>query len=508
MSGASGGWETVVGLEVHVELATATKLFSAAPSRFGDEPNTNVTPVCLGLPGSLPVLNRRAVELAMAIGLALNCDIRPSVFHRKNYFYPDMPKDYQVSQYDQPICADGWLDVPGEARVGIERAHLEEDAGKTTHLGGADGRIHGAVGALVDYNRAGTPLLEIVSRPDIRSAAQASTYVEELRAILLTLGASDARLEEGSMRVDANISVRPTGSAELRTRCEVKNLNSLRSLRNAIEFEARRHAALYEAGDAPVQETRHWSEDGRTHSLRSKEEADDYRYFPEPDLVPLAPDDEWIARVRAAMPELPAAQRARLHEHGTSPDDAQVIVGRGLAPVVLGAVAAGADASRTVTHAVQNLALDGAELLDPAGLASLVSLETSGQLTATQAKTVLTEMCARSAAAATTAPTSPGGADGSSDPATDFRAADRSPSAVGTTDPAAIAAELGFEAMDTSELEALVDQAIADNPEAWQKFCDGESKVAGVFVGAVMKATRGQADGKAVTQLLTQRRNA
>ncbi|MCY3584909.1 MAG: Asp-tRNA(Asn)/Glu-tRNA(Gln) amidotransferase subunit GatB [Acidimicrobiaceae bacterium] len=472
----TAGWETVVGLEVHVELATDTKLFSAAPSRFGDEPNTNVTPVCLGLPGSLPVLNRRAVELAMAVGLALNCEIRPSVFHRKNYFYPDMPKDYQVSQYDQPICSDGWLDVPGGSRVGIERAHLEEDAGKTTHLGGADGRIHGAVGALVDYNRAGTPLLEIVSRPDIGSAAEASAYVEELRAILLTLGASDARLEEGSMRVDANISVRPAGSDELRTRCEVKNLNSLRSLRNAIDYEAQRHIELYAAGDAPVQETRHWSEDGRTHSLRSKEEADDYRYFPEPDLVPLAPDDEWVAEVRAAMPELPASQRARLHECGTEPADAQIIVGRGLAPVVLGAVEAGADAKRTVTHAVQNLALDGAELLGIDHLASLVQMETSGQLTATQAKTVLGIMCERAAA--------------------------------GTAVPAAIAAELGFEAMAADELEALVDQAIADNPEAWEKFCAGEAKVAGVFVGAVMKATRGQADGQAVTQLLAQRRDA
>lgn len=473
---ARSGWELVVGLEVHVELATDTKLFSAAPSRFGDEPNTNVTPVCLGLPGSLPALNRRAVELAMAVGLALNCEIRPSVFHRKNYFYPDMPKDYQVSQYDQPICSDGWLDVPGGSRVGIERAHLEEDAGKTTHLGGADGRIHGAVGALVDYNRAGTPLLEIVSRPDIGSAAEASAYVEELRAILLALGASDARLEEGSMRVDANISVRPVGSDELRTRCEVKNLNSLRSLRNAIDYEAQRHIELYAAGDTPVQETRHWSEDGRTHSLRSKEGADDYRYFPEPDLVPLAPDDEWIAQVRAAMPELPASQRARLHECGAEPVDAQVIVGRGLAPVVLGAVAAGADVRRTVTHAVQNLALEGAELLDPHGLASLVNLETSGLLTATQAKTVLVEMCARSAA--------------------------------GTADPAEIAAELGFEAMAADELETLVDQVIADNPEAWAKFCAGEAKVAGVFVGAVMKATRGQADGQVVTQLLAQRRDA
>ncbi len=472
---ASGGWETVIGLEVHVELATATKLFSAAPSRFGDEPNTNVTPVCLGLPGSLPVLNRHAVELAISVGLALNCEIRPSVFHRKNYFYPDMPKDYQISQYDQPICADGWLDVPGERRVGIERAHLEEDAGKTTHIGGADGRIHGAVGALVDYNRAGTPLLEIVSRPDIRSAAQASAYVEELRAILLVLGASDARLEEGSMRVDANISVRPAGAQELRTRCEVKNLNSLRSLRNAIDFEARRHIGLYEAGDAPVQQTRHWAEDGRTHSLRSKEEADDYRYFPEPDLVPLVPDEAWIERVRACLPELPAALRSRLDALGADPADAHVVVGRALASLVLGAVELGADAGRTVTHAVQNLALDGAELLEPQQLASLVAMETSGALTATQAKTVLAQMCSRAANEA--------------------------------ADPATIAAELGFEAMESGELEALVDQAIAENPQAWRKYCAGEAKVAGVFVGAVMKATRGQADGKAVNRILGQRRN-
>ncbi len=470
------GWEVVIGLEVHVELATATKLFSAAPSRFGDEPNLNVTPVCLGLPGSLPVLNRRAVELAMAIGLALNCTIRPSVFHRKNYFYPDMAKDYQVSQYDQPICSDGWLEVPGAGRVGIERAHLEEDAGKTTHLGGAEGRIHGAVGALVDYNRAGTPLLEIVSRPDINSSAQASAYVSELRAILLALGASDARLEEGSMRVDANISVRPSGSDELRTRCEVKNLNSLRSLRNAIDYEARRHVALYQSNTAPVQETRHWSTDGRTHSLRSKEEADDYRYFPEPDLVPLVPDVEWIERVRAQMPQLPAAQRAGLCALGASPDDAQVIVSRGLASLVLATTATGADAHRTVTHAIQNLALDGAELLEPSHLASLVQMETTGQLTATQTKTVLGIMC--------------------------DRAVNNS-----SADPAAIAAEMGFEAMTNDELQALVNQAIADHPEAWTKYCAGESKVAGVFVGAVMKATRGQADGQAVTSLLEQLRN-
>ena len=281
-------WEIVVGLEVHVELATETKLFSHAPNQFGDDPNTNITPVCLGLPGSLPVLNRRAVELAMTIGIALGCEIQPSVFHRKNYFYPDMPKDYQVSQYDQPICIDGALTLPNGTEIGVERAHLEEDAGKTTHLGGEDGRIHGASEALVDYNRAGVPLLEIVSRPDIRSAEDARAYVEELRSILLATEASEARLEEGSMRVDANVSVRPIGSSDLRTRCEIKNLNSLRSLQRAITYEAQRHIQLYESGDAPDQETRHWAEDGKTYTLRSKEEANDYRYFPEPDLVPVS----------------------------------------------------------------------------------------------------------------------------------------------------------------------------------------------------------------------------
>ena len=285
-------WEIVVGLEVHVELATETKLFSHAPNRFGDEPNTNVTPVCLGLPGSLPVLNRRAVELAMTVGIALGCDIRPSVFHRKNYFYPDMPKDYQVSQYDQPICVDGSLDLPNGTRIRIERAHLEEDAGKTTHIGGEDGRIHGASEALVDYNRAGVPLLEVVSRPDLRSAEDARAYVEELRAILITTGASEARLEQGSMRVDANVSVRPIGSDELRTRCEIKNLNSLRSLQRAIGYEADRHIKLYEAGEAPQQETRHWSEEGKTYTLRSKEEANDYRYIPQAYLVLLAPHSD------------------------------------------------------------------------------------------------------------------------------------------------------------------------------------------------------------------------
>ena len=464
-------WETVVGLEVHVELATETKLFSHAPNRFGDAPNTNITPVCLGLPGSLPVLNRRAVELAMTIGLALGCEIRPSVFHRKNYFYPDMPKDYQVSQYDRPICVNGSLDLPNGTRIRIERAHLEEDAGKTTHLGGEDGRIHGADQALVDYNRAGVPLLEIVSQPDIRSAEDARAYVEELRAILIATQASEARLEEGSMRVDANVSVRPSGSEELRTRCEIKNLNSLRSLQRAVSYEAQRHIDLYEAGENPTQETRHWSEEGRTHTLRSKEEANDYRYFPEPDLVLLEPDPAWIQQVTDSMPELPAQQREKLIDlAGLDMEDAATIVTRGMSQLVTAAIEAGADPGRAVTHVIQNLVIDGAEQLDPTHFVELIRLEHAGDLTATQTKQVLSEMVATGLA------------------------------------PSEIAQNLGFESMEAGELETLVDAAIAENSEAWEKFCQGEEKVQGVFVGAVMKASKGQADGKAVTAILNQRR--
>jgi len=428
-------WETVVGLEVHVELATETKLFSHAPNRFGDAPNTNITPVCLGLPGSLPVLNRRAVELAMTIGLALGCEIRPSVFHRKNYFYPDMPKDYQVSQYDRPICVNGSLDLPNGTRIRIERAHLEEDAGKTTHLGGEDGRIHGADQALVDYNRAGVPLLEIVSQPDIRSAEDARAYVEELRAILIATQASEARLEEGSMRVDANVSVRPSGSEELRTRCEIKNLNSLRSLQRAVSYEAQRHIDLYEAGENPTQETRHWSEEGRTHTLRSKEEANDYRYFPEPDLVLLEPDPAWVQQVADSMPELPAQQREKLIDlAGLDMEDAATIVTRGMSQLVTAAIEAGADPGRAVTHVIQNLVIDGAEQLDPTHFVELIRLEHAGDLTATQTKQVLSEMVATGLA------------------------------------PSEIAQNLGFESMEAGELETLVDAAIAENSEAWEKF--------------------------------------
>nr|MDQ3306627.1 Asp-tRNA(Asn)/Glu-tRNA(Gln) amidotransferase subunit GatB [Actinomycetota bacterium] len=423
----------------------------------------------LGLPGSLPVLNREAVELAMRLGLALGCEVRPSLFHRKNYFYPDMPKDYQVSQYDQPINVDGVLELADGTRIGIERAHMEEDTGKSTHVGGG-GRIHEADHSLVDYNRAGVPLVEIVSRPDLRSAEAARAYVNELRAVLLATGASDARMEEGSMRVDANISVRPAGFSTLGTRCEVKNLNSTRSVGRAIDYEAHRQIALLEEGEQVVQQTRHWDEaEGRTHPLRSKEEAYDYRYFPEPDLVPLAPDDAWQARVSAAMPALPASRRHRLTEAtGSAPPAVAVVVERGLDDLVLDALAAGGDANRLVVHAEHDLA-GGTGALDVAAFAGLTRLEADGALTATQAKVVLAELVAH------------GG------------------------DPATVATALGYEAMAGDELAAAVGEAIAANPDAWARYLAGDAKVTGFFVGQVMRATKGQADGKAVTALLQER---
>ena len=467
-------FETVIGLEVHVELATATKLFSGSPNRFGDEPNTNIDPVTLGLPGALPVLNRNAVELAMRIGLALNCTVQPCIFHRKNYFYPDMPKAYQISQYDVPLNVDGWLDLPDGTRVGIERAHVEEDTGKSTHVGGADGRIHGSDASLIDFNRAGVPLVEIVSRPDLRTAEQARQYVGELRAILVAIGASDAKMEEGSMRVDANVSVRRAG-APLGTRCEVKNLNSVRSLGRAIDYEARRQVHLIEDGEEVRQETRHWDEgDGRTHTLRTKEDADDYRYFPEPDLVPLDPDAAWIESVRSTLPALPAARRGTLATAtGTDPasESVTVVVERGQDGYVLAVAAAGGDAGRALVHVKEAFADQGAEPAVPAGdIASLTRLEVDGALTATQAKSVLAELVAN-----------------------------------GGGDAAAIAKERGFEAMDTSALESFVDEAIAANAGAWDKFRGGEDKALGALVGAVMKASRGQADGAAVTALLRTR---
>ncbi len=465
-------WEVVIGLEVHAELATRTKLFSSATAEFGGEPNTHVDPLTLGLPGSLPVLNVRAVELAIRVGVALGCTVQRSVFARKNYFYPDQPKNYQISQFDLPINVDGSLELPSGQVAGIERAHLEEDTGKSTHVGGG-GRIHDARYSLVDLNRAGVPLLEIVGRPDLRSADEARAYVSELRSVLVAVGASDGKMEEGSLRVDCNVSVRPRGTTELGTRCEIKNINSLRSLGRAIEAEAARQVALIEAGERIVQETRHWDEEsGRTHTLRSKEEADDYRYFPDPDLVELDPDPAWIEEIRASLPPLPADRRARLVERtGAERAHAAIVVERGLDALCLAAVDAGADPERTVTHAVHNLAADRAVDLDPVALAALVRMEVAGALTATQAKTILAELVE-----------------------------------AGGGDPAALAASHGFEAMDDSELESLVAELVEANPDEWQRYVDGDPKIAGFFVGQVMRATQGKADGRAVTALLAARR--
>ena len=312
-------YEAIIGLESHVELSTATKLFCGCANEFGAEPNTHVCPVCLGLPGSLPVLNRVVVEFALRLATALEFEVpEESIFARKNYFYPDMPKDYQISQYEEPILANGVIEIDG-TRIGIERAHIEEDTGKSLHVGGS-GRIHGADHSLVDYNRAGVPLMEIVSRPDIRNAEQARAYVSELRGVLRTLGVSDVKMEEGSMRVDANVSVRKMGASEFGTKVEVKNMNSLRSLGRAIDFEIDRQIEMIEAGERVIQETRHWDEaDGTTHGMRSKEGSSDYRYFPEPDLVPLAPSAEMRAAAAAAVPELPAARRRGWSPTGVSP---------------------------------------------------------------------------------------------------------------------------------------------------------------------------------------------
>ena len=469
------GYELVCGLEVHVELATATKLFSASANRFGDEPNVHIDPVTLGLPGALPVLNRRAVELAMRIGLALNCTVQPCTFHRKNYFYPDMPKAYQISQYDLPLNIDGWLELPGGKRIGVERAHLEEDTGKSTHIGGTGGRIHGSDHSLIDFNRAGVPLVEIVGRPDIASPEEARQYVTELRQILVAIGASDAKMEEGSMRCDANVSVRKPGDP-LGTRCEIKNVNSVRSLGRAIEYEARRQIALIESGEKIRQETRHWDEnDGRTHTLRSKEDADDYRYFLEPDLVPLVPEASWIDDVRASLPMLPRERRVRLSTATGAPADGEavmVVVERGQDDYILAVGEAGADVARALVHVKEAFSEQGSEPRVPAAdLARLISMETSGKLTATQAKTVLADIV---------------GAGGG--------------------DAEAIAAAKGFEAMDTSELESMVDAAIAAHADAWAKYCGGEEKAMGALVGAIMKSSKGKADGKAVTALLQAKR--
>jgi aspartyl-tRNA(Asn)/glutamyl-tRNA(Gln) amidotransferase subunit B len=386
-----------------------------------------------------------------------------------------MPKAYQISQYDQPINIDGFMMLPGDVRIGIERAHLEEDTGKSTHIGGTSGRIHGSDYSLVDFNRAGVPLVEIVSRPDIRNSDQARQYVAELRSILLAVGASDAKMEEGSMRCDVNVSVRKPG-AEFGTRCEIKNVNSIRAVGKAIDYEARRQIDVLESGGTIRQETRHWDDsEGRTHTLRTKEDADDYRYFLEPDLVLLDPDQEWIESIRASLPMLPAARRAQLATltgANKESESVYVIVERGQDDYVSAVAQAGGDAARALVYVQQAFAEEGSTPKVAArDIAMLTQMERDAKITATQAKTILSEMVAN-----------------------------------GGGDPVALAAAKGFEALDTSAVEAMVDAAIAQQADAWAKYCAGEEKAMGALVGAIMKASQGKADGKVVTAILQARR--
>jgi aspartyl-tRNA(Asn)/glutamyl-tRNA(Gln) amidotransferase subunit B len=473
-------WETVIGLECHVELSTATKMFCGCRNEFGAEPNTNTCAVCLGQPGSLPVPNREAIHRIIKIGLALDCEIAPhSLFHRKNYFYPDMPKNFQISQYDLPICVGGHLDVDlpdgTTKRVGITRVHMEEDTGKTQH-GSESGRIHDAQHALVDYNRAGVPLVECVSEPDMRSPDEAAAYLRELRATLEALDVSDVKMEEGSLRCDANISLRPAGATALGTKVEIKNMNSIRSLERALTFEIARQTKALENGEALVQETRHWDEDaGATKSMRSKEEAFDYRYFPEPDIPALEPSDAWIQEIRATLPELPRARRTRYAEElGVKPETVRVLVAdRSSTTLFEDTIALGADpvaAANWITQdaaALRNAGGDGA--VTAQHVADLVRLLAEGALSGAGAKQALEEAFASGEAIAN------------------------------------IVESRGLaQISDTDALGALVDEVLAENPEVVQKFRGGKD-VLGFLVGQLMKKTRGSANPSVARELLLER---
>jgi aspartyl-tRNA(Asn)/glutamyl-tRNA(Gln) amidotransferase subunit B len=481
-------YEPVIGLETHVELGTRTKMFCGCSTVFGAEPNTQVCPVCLGLPGSLPVANKAAIEATIRIGLALNCSIAEWCrFARKNYFYPDMPKNYQISQYDEPLCVDGYLDVvvDGEThRIGIERVHLEEDTGKSLHVGGATGRIHGATHSLVDFNRAGIPLVEIVTKPvpglGAKAPEVAKAYVTELRNVVRGLGVSDVRMEQGSMRCDVNTSLMPLGGAEWGTRTETKNVNSLRSVERAVRSEMLRQAALLDSGGRIIQETRHFHEDtGVSTPGRSKEEATDYRYFPEPDLAPLAPDPAWVEELRASLPEPPSARRRRLQEAwGLTDHDMDSIANAGALELIEATVAAGASSEASRKWWLGVLARraneTGADLdslpVTPAQVAALQALVDSGRVNDKLARQVLEGVLA------------------------------------GEGDPETVVAARGLEIVsDTGALGAAVDEAIAANPDVAQKIRDGKVAAAGALVGAVMKATRGQADAKTVRDLILER---
>ncbi|WP_237235954.1 Asp-tRNA(Asn)/Glu-tRNA(Gln) amidotransferase subunit GatB [Rothia nasimurium] len=482
-------YDPVLGFEVHVELNTKTKMFDAAPNEFGDIPNTNVTPVSLGLPGVLPVVNGKAVESAIKLGLALGCDIAPiSHFARKNYFYPDTPKNFQTSQYDEPIAANGSLDVELEDgtvfTVDIERAHMEEDAGKLTHKGGTAGRIQGADFSLVDYNRAGVPLIEIVTRPIVgagdKAPELARAYVAAIREIVKNLGISDARMERGNVRCDANVSLMPKGSTEFGTRSETKNVNSLRSVERAVRYEIQRHAAVLEAGEKVVQETRHWHEDTReTTSGRPKSDADDYRYFPEPDLVPVVTDEEWIERLRAELPEPPAERRRRLKaDWGFSDEEFRDVVNAGAMDAIEETVAAGAPASvarkwwmgeiaRIAKEREVELTETGATAATIVELNQLIEGKKINDKIARQVLGFVIE---------------------------------------GEGTPAEIVEKRGLAVVsDDSALTAAIDEALAAMPDVADKIRAGKVQAAGAVVGQVMKATRGQADAGRVRELILEK---
>ncbi|WP_309117481.1 Asp-tRNA(Asn)/Glu-tRNA(Gln) amidotransferase subunit GatB [Saccharothrix sp.] len=482
-------FDPVLGLEVHVELHTNTKMFCGCANLFGGEPNTHVCPTCLGLPGSLPVVNGKAVESAIRIGLALNCEIAEWCrFARKNYFYPDMPKNFQTSQYDEPIAFNGWLDVTlddGEVvRVEIERAHMEEDTGKSLHVGGATGRIHGAEHSLLDYNRAGVPLIEIVTKPIAgtgeRAPEVARAYVTALRDLLKALDVSDVRMDQGSLRCDANVSLMPKGTTEFGTRTETKNVNSLRSVERAVRFEMTRQAAVLAAGGKVVQETRHFDEStGSTSSGRTKETAEDYRYFPEPDLVPIAPSREWVEELRGTLPELPWERRKRIQQEWSLTDaELRDLVNAGAVDLVAATVDAGATPAEArswwVAYLTKEANARGVELgelgITPAQIARVVALVNSGELTNKLAREVVTGVLA------------------------------------GEGEPEAVVEARGLKVVsDDSALEKAVDEALAAQPDVAAKIRDGKVAAAGAIVGAVMKATKGQADAKKVRDLIIAR---
>lgn len=478
-------YEPVLGLEVHVELSTETKMFCGCANRFGGEPNTQVCPVCLGLPGSLPVLNQTAVESAIRIGLALNCDIAPwGRFARKNYFYPDQPKNYQISQYDEPIAINGHLDVPLDDgttwRIEIERAHMEEDTGKLTHLGSDTGRIAGATTSLADYNRSGVPLIEIVTKPvegaGERAPEIARAYVTALRDLLRALDVSDVRMDQGSMRCDSNVSLKPIGQAEFGTRTETKNVNSLKSVEVAVRYEMRRQAAVLESGGVVHQETRHFHEDGYTSPGRSKETAQDYRYFPEPDLEPVAPSADLVERLRATIPELPWLSRKRVQQDwGISDEVMRDLVNIGALDLIAATVDHGAssDAARAWwgNFLVQKANEVGVELdalaITPAQVAAVVKLVDEGKLSNKLARQVVEGVLA------------------------------------GEGEPEEVMTARGLAVVrDDSLIQAAVDEALAANPDIADKIRGGKVQAAGAIVGAVMKATKGQADAARVRELV------